>query len=57
MTQVERDHPIEDVMGVEILPGDVYYIISKTEVVLEQNLAAYFAEFYDAEKRIAGEDS
>lgn len=53
--EIETNHPVEDIMGTEIVAGDVYYRINEDEVVLEQNLLSYFAEFYDAEKRVAGE--
>jgi len=50
-----KDYPVEDIMGTEIQDGDVYYVINEDEVVLEENLVEYFKEFYDAEKRVAGE--
>lgn len=37
------DHPIEDVYGMEILPGDVYWVIGK-DIVNDMSLATYLIE-------------
>jgi hypothetical protein len=42
MKRVE-DHPIEDVFGVEIYPGDVYWVFGK-DVVNDINLKRFLLE-------------
>lgn len=43
-----EDHPIEDVFGLEIWPGDVYYVIEK-DVVSQTNLQRYLVEVQGVE--------
>lgn len=45
--QVE-DHPIEDVFGLEIYPGDVYYVFGK-DIVNQPNLQRYLTEVQQVE--------
>lgn len=42
MTEIEN-HPIEDVFGLEIYPGDVYYKFGN-DIVNENNLQRYLIE-------------
>lgn len=43
MLKKVEDHPMEDVFGLEIFEGDVYYVIGK-DVVSEMNIKRYLIE-------------
>lgn len=42
-TQEVEDHPIEDVFGLEIYPGDTYWVFGN-DVVNDLNLNRYLTE-------------
>ncbi len=49
------DHPIEDAMGSEILPGDEFLVAPDGEVVLRENIMDYMITQLGFEKKTAGE--
>ncbi|MGH1296389.1 YqaI family protein [Bacillus pretiosus] len=50
------DHPIEDALGNEILPGDEFLIAPDGEVVLRDNIMDYMITQLGFEKKKAGEE-
>lgn len=49
------DHPIEDALGNEILPGDEFLIAPDGEVVLKDKIMDYMITQLGFEKKTAGE--
>ncbi|WP_439022634.1 YqaI family protein [Bacillus thuringiensis] len=49
------DHPVEDALGNEILPGDELLIAPDGEVVLKDNIMDYMITQLGFEKKTAGE--
>lgn len=48
-----EDHPVEDMFGTEICPGDGYFILTDGQVVDAVNVEDYLIEILKAEAFIA----
>lgn len=49
------DHPVEDALGNEIMPGDEFLIAPDGEVVLRDSIMDYMITQLGFEKKTAGE--
>ena len=48
-----EDHPVEDMFGTEICPGDGYFILANGQVIDAVNVEDYLIEILKAEAFIA----